>query len=457
MPNLNVRPETGSDIYRFAGNARLSNGQNNTADPIVNAKGPIQLKDLEGAITTSQSPNVNSAAYKDAIFLETQNAQGQSEYVKVDLTDPANRAAIEGMITDLKNGQSVKLDAKNLNVISTNRPTTLPFAFNSQRLDTMTHSRSETTQKAATGIQNAFRDFEYTHMKDGQTLTDQQKLNLSVTTMNKLGIDNQTQKQLIGELFYNSSGNDSERVHTLATNSAGDVTVSFVHIANSGDTKAIEPQNFPAVQAYTGVDDQGHQAYVDRIHQGVYNSRILADGTSVQEPIEGKGTHLSAHRDDFTTDFLASEKGRPFQTMTPEQRKNSSAYQSALADYKIAAQRKYVDWGAHEALQALDTEVKQAIAGELSYNELADMALQVVMGLSDGNLNMKSHTTPTMEDEAAVAAFMDQVEQKRVTTATGVTNKSAGVRTNYDNDTGRFNVSDGSNRPVLKAYQTRVQ
>lgn len=446
MTNFNVRRESGSQIYQMGKNAQLKSGELNTKDHIVNIDKGVRLKDLEGALERSDNPQ--SAAFKDAIVLQSQNEQGVDTYFKVDLQDPQNRQLVENMIADLKSGQNVSLDPNAFNVIRQNRDTTLEFGFDNQRLERMTHSSSETQSDIATQIRNDLRDFEYTHMKDGQSLTDQQKLTLAVQTMNQMNVDPLMQKQMIGQLFYNQGGNAPERIQNIQTDNKGNVTVDFVHIADFGDTQDIQSQTFQNVQPYNGTDDHGHQGRVDHITQRLYNSHILPDGTQMSIPIEAQGTHLGSDGN-VLGDFLRSRAGAPFQNMTPAERNQSNQFKSEFAEFKVERQQKHVNWAAHEAFERLENSIQSANNGAITYAQLANQALNTIMGLGSLELNLSSHTTPTLEDEAAVAVFMNLVEQQR----TG--NSNAQVRTNYDNDTGTFNIGPESSIPELRVYQTK--
>ncbi|PKL77094.1 MAG: hypothetical protein CVV27_06930 [Candidatus Melainabacteria bacterium HGW-Melainabacteria-1] len=444
MANFNVRPETGSDIYQLARNARLASGQNNTSDQIVSTTGRVQLSDLEGALERAEQTPAINGAFEDAIFLETRSENGQAEYLKVDLKDPVNRQLIDSMIADLRNGVSVTLDPRNFNMDRQLRPTTLDFGLNQQGLEAMGRSPDETMRATGKAIQSAFNDFEYNNMKDGQSLTDQEKLNLAVKSMTARGVDSQTQEMIIGRLFFGSGGNDAERIDQIQTAPNGDVSVSFLHIANSGDTRAITAQNFPAVAPYQGTDDNRHQSHVDRIHQGVYNSHTHSDGVNVQRPIVVQGTHLGANRAALESNFLASAPGEPYRDMSPAERQSNTTYQSLVADYQIANQQSYVSWGADQAFQMLQSQ-----AGQIPDANLASQALNIVMNLRNPNFLMAPHTVPTLEDEAAVAKFMDRIEQLR----SG--DKTAAVRTNYDNDNNSFNIGPSSERPAPRHYHTQ--
>lgn len=102
MPHIsNNRPLPDLVLHKARVAPQIETGGNQ--DPVVDAN-RVSHHDLQGAVDNA----------KDEIYLKSTEDSGNTEYFSVDLTMPENKQAIEKMLKQLQNGQSVQLSTQSL-------------------------------------------------------------------------------------------------------------------------------------------------------------------------------------------------------------------------------------------------------------------------------------------------------------------------------------------------------
>lgn len=300
------------------------------------------------------------------------------------------------------------------------RPTNLVFRYNEDMMQQFARGNPE-----AKAVLNRIRSFEDTSVKDGASLSDEEKFVMAVDSMGT-GKDAEA---ILQAVFFGDIGGGIYDDHVGSIRGGGgSVTVKFWH---PGSEIPLLSQSFTGAVAFVGKDDNMREKRV----QAAKNGYISKMGNKVAY---GSDSFVRGHTAEIEDAFVDSPEGARFKAVPAAERHGTEGFKAAYQEYLY--DKVLVDHAEKIAYRIADPKKGEGLmVGWMEENpcpvddaeawakKLALKAMEYVIGYDNPELFADKHNSWRVEDEAAAQILVGMLVP--------------GLTVNYDSD--NFTVEVG--------------
>ena len=275
---------------------------------------------------------------------------------------------------------------------------------------------------AIPGVGARIAEWERLHLKDGATLTVEERLVLVAHSLGLMDFSAARTSQIIGAVFFGVQGNERD---------TDNLTTNQVHLVYaSPDSAAVFDLNSPVPATarvvfsngassfftgptkYAGLDTNEREQRV-----GLARNSFRVAGRRAGY---GSDSMVPARRAEFEAAFLADDASKPVRGAV-----GSPGYNAAFNDFIYdRVLHGYAEKVAQQNVPFLQTWVDNNPPPSTSrtawVQQLGAQAMSLVLAYNNGNIFAKRHSTWYVEDEAAAQILVEQVQP--------------GVKVNFDVD-----------------------
>jgi hypothetical protein len=300
------------------------------------------------------------------------------------------------------------------------RPTNLVFRYNEDMMRQFARGNPE-----AKAVLNRIQSFEDGSVKDGASLSDEEKFCMAVDSMGT-GKDAEA---ILQAVFFGDIGGGIYDDHVASIRGGGgSVTVKFWH---PGSEVLLQSQSFTGAVAFVGKDDNMREKRV----QAAKNGYISKMGNKVAY---GRDSFVAGHTTEIEDAFVDSPEGARFKAVPAAERHGTEGFKAAYQEYLY--DKVLVDHAEKIAYRIADPKKGEGLmvgwmeenpcpvdGAEAWAKKLALKAMEYVIGYDNPELFADKHNSWRVEDEAAAQILVGMLVP--------------GLTVNYDSD--NFTVEVG--------------
>lgn len=266
---------------------------------------------------------------------------------------------------------------------------------------------------AVSGVDERVAEWERLHLKDGATVTVEERLVLVAHILSLRGLPPKRISYIIGHAFFSNSG-DERNADNLKENRVNLVYATpgtaavLAHVAPVPGTARVVFSNgasssFTGPATYTGLDTNEREARV-----GLARNSYRTGGR--RAGYGGGGSMISDRQAELRAAFLADDVSKPVRDKV-----GTPAFQAAYQDFIY--DRVLNGWAEKVAVQNIpllqawvDANPAPPTVTPAWTQQLGTEAMRLILGYNNRNVFAKAHSTWYVEDEAAAQILVERVQ-----------------------------------------------